>query len=110
MIAQDVKGETVLPIPAMERLVRMARANGYIVIDNEGIWQKQANGAPLEFTDSLGRNFFPPVPRSIFDAWHNGELIRQDISAHNTYGPVFVIAPDTAVSRIFTGRRGDSAD
>jgi hypothetical protein len=97
----------VLAIPAMERLVRMARANGYIVVDKEGIWQKQADGAPLQFMDSLGRSFSPPVPRSIFDAWYKGKLILQDVTVPSKRGLVFVLAQDTPAGRIFMDRYRD---
>ena len=80
-----------MSIPSIERLVRMADANGYIVVNADGIWQRQADGSPLQFTDSMGQKFSPPVPRTVFNAWRRAKLISQDISASNDLDMVFAI-------------------
>ena len=40
-----------------------------------------ADGSPLQFTDSIGHKFSPPLGRSDFDAWRKAELIAEDLIA-----------------------------
>jgi hypothetical protein len=76
-------------VPSIERLVRMVAENGHLVVNDEGIWQKRADGSPLRFTDSIGRKFSPPLLRADFDAWRRAKLISQDLSASAEQGRVF---------------------
>ena len=68
-------------VPSIERFARMVAENGHVVVDDAGIWQKQVDGSPLQFTDSIGRKFSPPLPRADFDAWRRAKLISKDLSA-----------------------------
>jgi len=76
-------------VPSIERFARMAAENGHVVVDDHGIWQKRADGSPLQFTDSIGRKFSPPLVRADFDAWRRAKLISQDLSASAEQGRVF---------------------
>jgi hypothetical protein len=76
-------------VPSIERLARMIAENGHLVVNDEGIWQKRADGSPLQFTDSTGRKFSPPLVRADFDAWRRAKLISQDLSASAEQGRVF---------------------
>ena len=76
-------------VPSIERLARMVAENGHLVVNDEGIWQKRADGTPLQFTDSIGRKFSPPLQRADFDAWRRASLISQDPSASAEQGLVF---------------------
>jgi hypothetical protein len=76
-------------VPSIERFARMAAEKGHVVVDDDGIWQKRADGSPLQFTDSIGRKFSPPLPRADFDAWRRAKLISEDLSAPEEQGRVF---------------------
>jgi hypothetical protein len=76
-------------VPSIERLARMVAENGRLVVNDEGIWQKRADGSPLQFTDSIGCKFSPPLLRADFDAWRGAKLISQDLSASAGQGRVF---------------------
>ena|SRR5208283_1549725 len=76
-------------IPSIERFARMVEENGHVVLDRSGIWQKCADGSPLQFTDSIGHKFSPPLGRSDFDAWRKAELIAEDLIAPAKRGHVF---------------------
>lgn len=94
-------------IPSIERFARMVAENGHVVLNDDGIWQKRADGRPLQFTDSVGRKFSPPLLRADFDAWRKARLISQDLSAPAEQGLVF--APTKAgleAGAKVTGRRG----
>ncbi len=78
-------------VPSIERFARMVVENGHVVVNDNGIWQKRADGSPLQFTDSIGRNFSPPLLRADFDAWHKARLISQDRSAPPSQGLVFAL-------------------
>ncbi len=78
-----------MSVPSIERLARMVAENGHLVVNDEGIWQKRADGSPLQFTDSIGRKFSPPLQRADFDAWRRAKLISQDLSALAEQGLVF---------------------
>jgi hypothetical protein len=80
-------------VPSVERFVRMADENGHVVLNDDGIWQKRTDGSPLQFTDSIGRKFSPPLLRADFDAWCKARLISQDLSASPDHGVVFAITP-----------------
>ena len=80
-------------VPSIERFVRMAGENGHVVQNNDGIWQKRTDGSPLQFTDSIGRKFSPPLLRADFDAWCKAGLISQELSASAERGIVFAITP-----------------
>ncbi len=71
----------------------MVAENGHLVVNEEGIWQKRADGSPLQFTDSIGRKFSPPLQRADFDAWRRAQLISQDLSAPTEQGLVFAPTP-----------------
>ena len=71
----------------------MVAENGHLVVNDEGIWQKRADGSPLQFTDSIGRKFSPPLQRADFDAWRRARLISQDLSAPAEHGLVFAPTP-----------------
>ena len=95
-----------MSVPSIERLARMVAENGYLVANDEGIWQKRGDGSPLQFTDSIGRKFSPPLLRADFDAWRRARLISQDPSASAEQGRVF--APTHAgleAAAKITGRR-----
>ena len=76
-------------IPSIERFARMVAETGHVVVDDDGVWQKRADGSPLQFTDSIGRKFSPPLPRADFDAWRKARLISEDLSAPGEQGRVF---------------------
>ena len=76
-------------VPSIERLARMVAENGHVVVNDYGIWQKRADGSPLQFMDSIGRKFSPPLLRADFDAWRKAKLISQDPSASAEQGRVF---------------------
>ncbi len=76
-------------VPSIERFARMVAENGHVVVDDDGIWQKRVDGSPLQFTDSIGRKFSPPLPRADFDAWRKARLISEDLSAPEEQGRVF---------------------
>jgi hypothetical protein len=78
-----------ISVPSIERLARMVAENGRVVVNDDGIWQKRADGSPLQFTDSIGRKFSPPLQRADFDAWRRARLISQDLSAPAEQGLVF---------------------
>jgi len=80
-------------VPSIERFARMVAENGHVVVDDDGIWQQRADGSPLQFTDSIGRRFSPPLPRADFDAWRRAKLISQDPSASAEQGLVFAPTP-----------------
>jgi hypothetical protein len=82
-----------MSVPSIERLARMVAENGYLVANDEGIWQKRGDGSPLQFTDSIGRKFSPPLLRADFDAWRRAKLISQDLSASAEQGLVFAPTP-----------------
>jgi len=94
-------------VPSIERFARMVEENGHVVLNDYGIWQKRADGSPLQLTDSIGRKFSPPLLRADFDAWRKARLIAQDLSAPAEQGLVF--APTRAgleAAAKITGRRG----
>ena len=94
-------------VPSMERFARMAEENGYVVLNDDGIWQKRADGGPLQLTDSIGRKFSPPLLRADFDAWRKARLISQDMSAPAERGLVFALTHGgLEAATKFTGRRG----
>jgi hypothetical protein len=94
-------------VPSMERFARMAEENGYVVLNDDGIWQKRADGGPLQLTDSIGRKFSPPLLRADFDAWRKARLISQDMSAPAERGLVFALTQGgLEAATKFTGRRG----
>lgn len=76
-------------VPSIERLARMVAENGHVVVNDDGIWQKRADGSPLQFTDSIGRKFSPPLLRADFDAWRKAKLVSQDPSAPGALGRIF---------------------
>jgi hypothetical protein len=80
-------------VPSIERLVRMADENGHVVQNKDGIWQKRTDGSPLQFTDSIGRKFSPPLLRADFEAWCKAGLISEELSASAEHGVVFAITP-----------------
>jgi len=80
-------------VPSIERLVRMADENGHVVQSKDGIWQKRTDGSPLQFTDSIGRKFSPPLLRADFEAWCKAGLISEELSASAEHGVVFAITP-----------------
>ena len=77
-------------VPSIERLARMVAENGHVVVNDYGIWQKRADGSPLQFMDSIGRKF---SLRADFDAWRRAKLISQDLSALAEQGLVFAPTP-----------------
>jgi hypothetical protein len=81
-------------VPSIERFVRMVKENGHVVVNGSGILQKRADGSPLQFTDSIGRKFSPPLLRADFNAWRKARLISRDLSAPAEQG--FVFAPTRA--------------
>ena len=91
-------------VPSIERLARMVAEDGHLVVNDEGIWQKRADGSPVQFTDSIGRKFSPPLLRADFDAWRRAKLISQDPSALAKQGLVF--APTAPVSKSAPKHRG----
>jgi len=94
-------------VPSIERLLRMAEQNGYVVLNDDGIWQKRADGSPLQLTDSIGRKFSPPLPRADFDAWRKARLISQDPSVPAGRGLVFALTREgLAAWNKFASRRG----
>jgi hypothetical protein len=76
-------------VPSAERFARMIAENGHVVVNDGGIWQKRADGSPLQFTDSIGRKFSPPLQRADFDAWRRAKLICQDLSTSAAQERVF---------------------
>jgi len=80
-------------VQSIERFARMVAENGHVVVNDDGIWQKRADGSPLQFTDSIGRKFSPPLQRADFDAWRRARLISQDLSAPAEQGLVFAPTP-----------------
>lgn len=76
-------------VRSIERLTRMVAEDGHVVVNDQGIWQRRADGSPLQFTDSIGREFSPPLLRADFDAWRRARLISQDLSAAGEQGRVF---------------------
>jgi hypothetical protein len=94
-------------IPSIERFARMAEENGHIVLDDDGIWQKRTDGSPLQFTDSIGRKYSPPLLRPDFDAWRKARLVSQDLSAPAERGLVFALTRrGLKAATNFAGRRG----
>lgn len=84
----------------------MVAENGHVVVNDDGIWQRRPDGSPLQFTDSIGRRFSPPLQRADFDAWRKAKLICRDLSAPAEQGLVF--APTAAgfeVGAKASGRR-----
>ncbi len=69
----------------------MVEENGHVVLNGSGIWQKQADGSPLQFTDSMGHKFSPPLPRADFDAWRKEGLISQNLTLPEQPSPVFAL-------------------
>ncbi len=93
-------------VPSIERFVRMAEENGHVVLNDDGIWQKRADGSPLQLTDSIGRKFSPPLLRADFDAWRKARLISQDLSVAGR-GLVFALTRDGLEAWTkFASRRG----
>ena len=94
-------------VPSIERFARMVEENGHVILDDDGIWQKRADGGSLQFTDSIGRKFSPPLLRADFEAWRKARLISRDKSAPAEQGLVFGLtqAGLEAASR-FTSWRG----
>jgi hypothetical protein len=78
-------------VPSIERFVRMADENGHVVQNDDGFWQKRTDGSPLQFADSNGRKFSPPLPRADFEAWCKAKLISRDLSASPDHGVVFAL-------------------
>lgn len=78
-------------VPSIERFVRMADENGHIVQNEDGIWQKRTDGSLLQFTDSIGRKFSPPLLRADLEAWCKAGLISQELGASAEHGVVFAI-------------------
>lgn len=76
-------------VPSIERFARMVAENGHVVVNDSGIWQKRADGSPLQFTDSIGRKFSPLLLRADFDAWRKAKLVSQDPSAPRELGHIF---------------------
>jgi hypothetical protein len=66
---------------SIERLAQMAKVKGYVVVNDDGIWQKAADGSPLQFTDSIGHKFSPRLPRATFDDWRKQRFISSDKGA-----------------------------
>ncbi len=94
-------------VPSIERFVRMAEENGHVVLNDDGIWQKRADGSPLQFTDSIGRKFSAPLLRADFDAWRKARLISQDPSVPAGRGLVFALTRDGLEAWTkFASRRG----
>jgi len=99
--------ETGMFVPSIERFVRMAEENGHVVLNDDGIWQKRADGSPLQLTDSIGRKFSAPLLRADFDAWRKARLISQDLSVPPGRGLVFALTRDGLKAWTkFAGRRG----
>lgn len=71
----------------------MADVNGHVVRSDDGIWQKRTDGSPLQFTDSIGHKFSPPLLRADFEAWCKAGLISEKPSASAEHGVVFAITP-----------------
>ena len=71
----------------------MVAENGRVVANDDGIWQKRADGSPLQFTDGIGRKFSLPLQRADFDAWRRARLISQDLSAPAEQGLVYGPTP-----------------
>jgi hypothetical protein len=92
-------------VQSIERFARMVAENGHVVVNDDAIWQKRADGSPLQFTDSIGRKFSPPLLRPDFEAWRKARLISEDPSASGEQGRVFATthAGLEAAARI-TGR------
>ncbi len=86
---------------SIDRLIRMVDENGRVVLNDDGIWQQRADGTPLHFTDSTGRQFSPPLPASVFDSWRKAKLISQDGCGRAENGLVFAL---TRTGRV-VGRR-----
>jgi hypothetical protein len=42
-------------VPSIDHLIRMVDEDGRVVLNENGIWQQRADGTPLHFTDSIGR-------------------------------------------------------
>jgi hypothetical protein len=94
-------------VPSIERLIRMAEENGYVVLNDDGIWQKRADGSPLQLTDSIGRKFSPPLLRADFDAWRKAKFISQHPSAPAGPGLVFALTREGLEAWTkFASRRG----
>jgi hypothetical protein len=94
-------------VPSIERFVRMAEENGHVVLNDDGIWQKRADGSPLQLTDSIGRKFSPPLPRADFNAWRKARLISQDLSVPAGRGLIFALTRDGLEAWTkFASRRG----
>lgn len=68
----------------------MIEENGRVELNDDGIWQKRADGSLLQFTDAIGRKFSPPLPYAVFDAWRRVKLISQDMRVPAEQGIVFV--------------------
>jgi len=105
-------------VPSIERFVRMVDENGHVALTDDGIWQKRADGSPLQFTDSMGRKFSPPLLRADFEAWRTARLISQDMSASTKQRLVFAltrggveavtkIAADAGLGKLLLGDRRD---
>ena len=94
-------------VKSIERFVRMVDENGHVVITDDGIWQKRADGSPLQFTDSIGRKFSPPLLRSDFEAWRTARLIAQNMSASTKQRLVFALTRGgiEAATKIVSRRR-----
>ncbi len=94
-------------VPSIERFVRMVDENGHVVLNDDGIWQKRADGSPLQFTDSIGRKFSPPLLRADFEAWRTARFISQDISASTKQRLVFALTRRgiEAVTKIVSRRK-----
>lgn len=94
-------------VPSIERFVRMVDENGHVVLNDDGIWQKRADGSPLQFTDGIGRKFSPPLLRADFEAWRTARFISQDISASRKQQLVFALTRRgiEAVTKIVSRRR-----
>ena len=78
-------------VPSIERFVRMVDENGHVVLNDGRIWQKRADGSPLQLADSVGRKFSPPLLRADFEAWRTARLISEDKSASTKQQLVFAL-------------------
>jgi hypothetical protein len=75
-------------VRSIERLAQMAKESGHVVVNDDGIWQKAADGSPLQFTDGIGRKYSPRLPRATFDDWRKQRFISSDMSAPAEQGLV----------------------
>jgi hypothetical protein len=65
-----------MQLGSTECLARLASENGYIVLNDDGVWLKQEDGVPMQFADGFGRKILPPMPHGFFDAYRKARLGR----------------------------------